>query len=83
MKIQLRTALVGSATALALLAGPAGALAAQGNGASIEPSPTDTPMTEMPHGMHVMMNLPGHEKFMASPGHEHAMTSPGHMAMMD
>jgi hypothetical protein len=84
MKIQLRSALVGSATALVLLAGPAAALASQDKGASIEPSPTDTmTMTEMPHGMHVMMNSPGHAKFMASPGHEHVMTSPGHMAMMD
>jgi hypothetical protein len=84
MKIQLRSALVGSATALALLAGPAAALAEQGDGASIEPTVTDTmSMTEMPHGMHVMMHSPGHEKFMASPGHEHVMSSPGHMAMMD
>ncbi|MCU1636862.1 MAG: hypothetical protein JWQ68_2101 [Cryobacterium sp.] len=84
MKIQLRSALVGSAAALALLAGPAAALAAQGTDASTEPSPTDTTaMTEMPPGMHVMMHSPSHANFMASPGHEHVMNSPGHMAMMD
>ena len=84
MKMQLRSALVGGATAIALLAGPAAALAAQGNDASIEPSTTNSgSMSEMPPGLHVMMNAPGHENFMASPGHEHVMNSPGHQAMMD
>jgi hypothetical protein len=84
MNVQLRSALVGSATAIALLAGPAAALAAPGNDASIDPSTTDTVvMSEMPPGMHVMMNAPGHENFMASPGHEHVMNSPGHQARMD
>lgn len=70
MKIHLRSAIVGSATAIALLAVPGAAFASQGNG-------------EMPPGMSVMMNAPGHEHFMSSPGHEHVMTSPGHQAMMD
>ena len=85
MKMQLRSALVGSATVIALLAVPGAALASQGNGASIESSATDTvAMSEMPPpGMHVMMNSPGHKRFMASPGHEHVMNSPGHQAMMD
>ena len=83
MKMQLRSALVGSATALALLAVPGTALASHGNGASSESSATVTvAMSEVPHGMHVMMNSPGHVKFMASPGHEHVMNSPGHQAMM-
>jgi hypothetical protein len=69
MKIHLRSAIVGSATAIALLAVPGAALASSGNG-------------EMPPGMSVMMNAPGHEHFMASPGHEHVMGTPGHMAMM-
>ena len=84
MKMQLRSALVGSATAITLLAVPGAALASQGNGPSIESSATDTVgMCEAPPGMHVMMNSPGHERFMASPGHEHVMNSPGHQAMMD
>ena len=84
MRIQLRSALVGSATAIALLAVPGTALASQGNDASIESSPTATvAMGNMPLGMHMMMNSPGHERFMASPGHEHVMNSPGHQAMMD
>ena len=84
MKMQLRSALVVSATAAVLLAVPGAALASQGNGTSIEPSTTGTvAMCEMPPGMLVMMNAPGHETFMASPGHEHVMSSPGHMAMMD
>ena len=84
MKMQLRSALVGSATVIALLAVPGAALASQDNGASIESSATDTvAMSEMPPGMHVMMNSPGHERFMQSPGHEHVMNSPGHQAMMD
>ena len=84
MSMQLRSALVGSATAIALLAVPGAALASQGNSASIKSSTTDTVvMSEMPPGMHVMMNAPGHENFMASPGHEHVMNSPGHEAMMD
>lgn len=70
MKIHLRSALVGSAAVIALLAAPGAALAAQGN-------------STMPPGMQVMMNAPGHEHFMASPGHEHVMNSPGHQAMMD
>lgn len=83
MNKQLRSALVGSATAIALLAVPGAALAAQGNDASPEPSATDTmSMSEMPPGMHVMMNSPGHEHFMDSPGHDHVMNSPGHLAMM-
>ena len=77
MNVQLRSALVGSATALALLAVPGAALASPGNDA------TDTvAMSEMPPGMHVMMNAPGHGRFMASPGHEHVMNSPDHQAMM-
>lgn len=84
MKVQLRSALVGSATALALLAAPGAALASQGNGANTGSSATDTvAISEMPPGMHVMMSSPGHERFMASPGHEHVMSSPGHQAMMD
>lgn len=84
MRMQLRSALVGIITTVALLAVPGAALASQGNGASIESSATDTAaMSEMPPGMHVMMNSPGHEKFMASPGHEHVMNSPGHQSMMD
>ncbi len=68
MKIHLRSAIVGSATAVALLAVPGAALASQ-----------DT--STMPPGMSVMMNAPGHEHLMASPGHEHVMTSPGHQSM--
>jgi hypothetical protein len=84
MRIQLRSAVVGSAAAIALLAVPGAALASQGNDASIKPSPSATvAMSDMPPGMHIMMNSPGHENFMASPGHEHVMTSPGHLAMMD
>ncbi len=84
MRIQLRSALVASAAAIALLALPGAALAAQDNVASIESSPTATvAMSEMPPGMHMMMNSPGHEHFMVSPGHEHVMNSPGHQAMMD
>lgn len=84
MKTQLRSALVGSITTVVLLAAPGAAFASQGNGASIESSPTDTvAMSEMPPGMDVMMNAPGHGHFMASPGHDHVMSSPGHMAMMD
>lgn len=71
MNTQLRSALVGAATAIALLAVPGAALASQG-------SSTDTPP-----GMSVMMNAPGHEHLMSSPGHDHVMTSPGHQAMMD
>lgn len=83
MKMQLRSALVGSVTAVALLTVPSPALASQGN-ASIESSATDTTaMCEMPPGMDVIMNSPGHERFMASPGHEHVMSSPGHQSMMD
>ena len=83
MNMHLRSALVGSATAIALLAVPGAALASQGNSASIEPSATETvAMSEMPPGMHVMMSTPGHANFMASPGHEHVMNSPGHQAMM-
>lgn len=84
MRIQLRSALVGSAAAIALFAVPGAALASQGNDGSVESSPTATvAMSGMPPGMHVMMNSPGHERFMASPGHEHVMNSPGHQAMMD
>lgn len=84
MNKQLRSALVGSATAIALLAVPGAALAWQGSSASIESNATGTmSMSEMPPGMHVMMNAPGHEHFMASPGHEHVMNSPGHQAMMN
>ena len=84
MKVQLRSALVGSATAIALLAVPGAALASQGNGASIGSSTMDTvAMSEMLPGMHVMMDSPGHERFMASLGHEHVMNSPGHQAMMN
>ncbi|GEP34317.1 hypothetical protein NSZ01_20850 [Nocardioides szechwanensis] len=83
MRIQLRSALVGSAAAIALLAVPGAALASQANDASITSSPTATvAMSDMPPGMHMMMNSPGHENFMASPGHEHVMNSPGHQAMM-
>lgn len=70
MNKRLRSALAGSATAIAMLAVPGAALASQGNG-------------EVPPGMSVMMNAPGHEHFMSSPGHEHVMNSPGHQAMMD
>lgn len=84
MNKQLRSALVGSATAIALLAVPGVALASQGNSASIESTAADTmAVSEMPPGMQVMMNAPGHEHFMASPGHEHVMNSPGHQAMMN
>lgn len=84
MRIQLRSALIGSAAAIALLAVPGAALASQGNDASIESSyPATVAMSDVPHGMRMMMNSPGHEKFMASPGHEHVMNSPGHQAMMD
>lgn len=84
MRIRLRSALVGSATAIAVLAVPGAALASQGNDATIEPSSTATvAMNDMPPGMHTMMNSPGHEKFMASSGHEHVMSAPGHQAMMD
>ena len=84
MRIQLRSALVGSAAAIALLAVPGAALASQGNDASIESSPSATvAMSDMPPGMQTMMNSPGHEYFMASPGHEHVMNSPGHQAMMN
>ena len=84
MRIQLRSALVGSAAVIALLAVPGAAVASQGNGASIQPSPSATvAMSDMPPGMHMMMNSPGHENFMASSGHEHVMNSPGHQAMMD
>ena len=84
MKMQLRSALVCSATAIALLAVPGAASASHGNGASTGSSATDTvAMSVMPPGMHVMMSSPGHEHFMASPGHEHVMSSPGHQAMMD
>ena len=70
MNKQLRSALVGAATAIALLAVPGAALASQGDG-------------EMPPGMYVMMNAPGHANFMATPGHDHVMSSPGHQAMMN
>lgn len=81
MRTQLRSALVGSAAAIALLAVPGAASASQGT--HIEPGPTSAvAMGVMPPGMHVMMNAPGHENFMASPGHEHVMSSPGHQAMM-
>lgn len=84
MRIQLRSALVGSAAAIALLAVPGAALASQGNDASIESSyPATVAMSDMPPGMHMMMNSPGHERFMASHGHEHVMNSPGHQAMTD
>lgn len=84
MRIQLRSALVGTAATIALLAAPGAALASQGNDASIESSPTATgAMSDTPRGMNTMMNSPGHENFMASPGHEHVMNSPGHQAMMD
>lgn len=84
MRSQLRAALVGSAAAIALLAVPGAALASQGAAANTEASPTATvAIADMPPGMHVMMNAPGHENFMASPGHEHAMSSPGHQRMMD
>lgn len=84
MRIQLRSALVGSAVAIALLAVPGAALASQGNDASFESSPSATvAMTDLPPGMHMMMNSPGHEEFMASPGHERVMNSPGHQAMVD
>ena len=84
MRIQLRSALVGSAAAIALLAVPGAALASQGNDASIESSPSATvAMSDIPPGMQTMMNSPGHEYFMASPGHEHVMNSPGHQAMMN
>lgn len=84
MRIQLRSALVGTAAAIALLAVPGAALASQDNDASIKSSPTaNVAMSEMPPGMHMMMNSPGHENFMVSPGHEHVMNSPGHQAMMD
>ncbi len=83
MRIQLRSALVGSAAVIALLAAPGAALASQASDASTEPAPTATvAMTDLPPGMLKMMNAPGHPKFMASPGHEHAMNSPGHQAMM-
>jgi len=84
MRIQLRSALVGTAATIALLAVPGAALASQGNDASIESSPTATgAMSDTPPGMNTMMNSPGHENFMASPGHGHVMNSPGHQAMMD
>lgn len=84
MRIHLRSALVGSAAAIALLALPGAALASQGSDASIESDPTATvAMSDMAPGMHMMMNSPGHERFMASPGHEHVMNSPGQQAMMD
>ena len=82
MRIQLRSALVGSAAAIALLTVPGAALASQGNDASIESSESAAvAMSDMPPGMHMMMNSPGHEEFMTSPGHEHVMNSPGHQAM--
>jgi hypothetical protein len=84
MRLRLRSALVGSAAAIAALAVPGAALASQGNDAIIEPSPTATvAMNDMPPGMHMMMNSPGHEWFVASSGHEHVMSSPGHQAMMN
>ena len=84
MRIQLRSALVGSAAAIALLAVPGAALASQGNDASIESSyPATVAMSDMRSGMHMMMDSPGHESLMASPGREHVMNSPGHQAMMD
>ncbi len=84
MRTHLRAVLVGSATAIALLAVPGTALASQGPAANIDSSPTATvAMADMPPGMHVMMNAPGHENFMASPGHEHVVSSPGHQAMME
>ena len=84
MRNQLRSALVGTATAIAVLAVPGLALASQGNDATIEPSYTATmEMNDMPPGMNAMMNSPGHDNLMASSGHEHAMNSPGHRAMMD
>lgn len=84
MRIRLRSALVGSAAAIALLAVPGAALASQGNDASIESSPSaPVAMSDMPPGMLTMMNSPGHENYMASPGHEHVMNSPGHQAMMN
>lgn len=83
MRLRLRSALVGSAAAIAVLAVPGAALAAQGNDAIIEPSPAATvAMNDVPPGMHMMMNSPGHERFVASSGHEHVMSSPGHQAMM-
>jgi hypothetical protein len=84
MRIELRSALVGGAAAIALLAVPGAALASQGNDASIDSSyPATAAMSDMPPGMQMMMSSPGHGKFMTSPGHEHVMTSPGHQAMMD
>ena len=84
MRIELRSALVGGAAAIALLAVPGAALASQGDDASIDSSyPATTAMSDMPPGMQIMMSSPGHERFMTSPGHEHVMTSPGHQAMMD
>ena len=83
MMYQLRSALVGSAAAIAVLAAPAAALASQGNGADIAPEPTATlAMNDIPPGMAVMMNSPGHEQFMESPGHEHVMSAPGHQMIM-
>lgn len=80
MRIELRSALVGSAAAIALIAVPGTALASQGNDAGIDSSyPATAAMSDMPPGMHMMMS----ERFMTSPGHEHVMTSPGHQAMMD
>ena len=68
MTIQLRAALVGSVAAIVLLAAPGTALASPGTAANIEPGPTATvAMADIPPGMHVMMNAPGHENFMASP----------------
>lgn len=84
MRSQPRAAFVGSAAAMALLAVPGAALASPGTAANNEASPTATvAMADMPPGMHVMMNAPGHENFLASPGHEHVMGSPGHQRMMD
>ncbi len=84
MNMQLRSALVGSATAIAMLTVSGTALASQGNDVTIESTPTDTvTVDEMPPGMNMMMNSPGHKRFMASPGHEHVMNSLGHQTMMD
>lgn len=84
MTFQLRSAVVGSAAAIAVLAVPGAALASQGDGPILDPSPTSTIMiNDVPPGMDTMMNSPGHEKFMASPGRAHVMSAPGHHAMMD
>jgi len=82
--MQLRSALVASAPAIALLAVPGAALASQGHGANIESSATATVATsEMPPGMDVVLYSLKHGMVLTSPGHEHVMNSPGHQAMMD